>query len=82
VLAIILNAVVRAQRGTTRHLGVGDVGEVTRLVIKEDGGLFFLQRYDARDRFAGDTCHLTLYEARTQAEYEYELLGGWTTGRR
>lgn len=43
----------------------------------EDG--IFLYRYARGQAFGGDTFHLTVEEAKKQAEWEYEgVLGPWT----
>ncbi|MDP9371677.1 MAG: hypothetical protein M3Q65_04315 [Chloroflexota bacterium] len=48
------------------------------LVIEEKPGGIFLFRYTVDGRFAGDTWHRDLAEAREQAAYEYEdALGAW-----
>lgn len=43
------------------------------VVIEEQEGAFSLLRYTRSGEFAGDTWHLTLDEAKAQAEFEYEI---------
>lgn len=61
--------------GTTRHLRDGrDITfDVRRVEIEEQGGLYSLKRYDERGVVVADTAHLSLAEARRQAEFEYDL---------
>jgi hypothetical protein len=42
----------------------------SRLEIVEAGGLFYLLRYAEDGEFCGDTCHLSLDEAKSQARLE------------
>jgi len=48
------------------------------LIIEETHEGFFLYRYDVNKNFAGDTWHMTLEDAKYQANSEYKnLLGEW-----
>jgi hypothetical protein len=47
------------------------MGEAKWVEITEDSGGFVLLRYDDADEVVGDTWHLTLVEAKAQAEFEY-----------
>ena len=48
------------------------------MLIEQKPKGFFLYRYTAEGVFAGDTWHMTLADAKYQAEQEYrETLGEW-----
>lgn len=64
--------------GTTLHTVGGEPvpGEAV-VEIRNENGLFYLMRLDGRGACIADTCHLTLEEAKAQAQFEYELDGEW-----
>jgi hypothetical protein len=48
------------------------------VIIEETPSGFMLDRYTKDGRFGGDTWHVDLDEAKSQAEYEYgDSLGAW-----
>jgi hypothetical protein len=74
---------VRRYTGRTKHyLGSLEDGEpvkeealprATTLEIVERDGVYFLTRLSKDGKFAGETAHETLEEAKRQAKYEFEV---------
>lgn len=78
-----LRAEVREDRGKAKHM-VGKTDQqgflqpeqlpVPKWVeISEEGGLFYLFYLDSEAHCFADTCHLTLAEAKGQAEFEFGI---------
>ncbi len=76
------------QVGKTKHaqgvisdgnpMATEPMGEARWVEITEDSGGFLLLRYNDADECVGDTWHLTLAEAKAQAEFEYGISeAGW-----
>ncbi len=65
---------VVASKGTTVHY-VDDkvVACPSYLEIEQDGEMFFLLRLNEHGQCIADTCHTSLNEAKSQAEFEYVL---------
>jgi len=78
-----IRAKVRTISETTRHaLGEFENGRVVEseqlsrpawVEISEEDGMFYLLHYNAQGKSFADTCHLTLPEAKSQAEFEFGI---------
>jgi adenosylmethionine---8-amino-7-oxononanoate aminotransferase len=79
-----LRADVKGSTGKTKHsiagivdglpMALAPVGTTAWLEISEDEGGFFLFHFDAMGGCIADTWHLTLDEAKKQAEFEFGIL--------
>ncbi len=74
-----LRANVIASRNTTIHCGAEiKASQPAYLEIVQDDRLYFLFRMDRESNCIADTCHTSLDEAKSQADFEYELSPeGW-----
>lgn len=52
-------------------VATGAMGDAKWIEISEDSGGFYLIRYNEAGECVGDTWHLTMGEAKGQAEFEY-----------
>ena len=79
-----LRALVREIKGATNHTVASPEGPVTCpeptcVVVEEQEGAFYLFRYSSDGECVADTWHLTVDEAKAQAEFEYGIKeGDWT----
>lgn len=56
-----------------------DLPVAVRVEIMDEGNGVYLYRYDADGKCVGDTWHLTLIEAKNQAQFEYGIADDdWT----
>lgn len=77
-----LFAKVRLATGVTRDLGDDENEPAARAEIFPDEWGFFLFRYTAYEKFAGDSWHETLAEAKAQALAELSILpDDWSAQR-
>lgn len=66
----------------TRHLEEGVSEPAARAEIFQDESGFFLFRYTAKEKFAGDTWHETVKDAKAQALAELSILAeDWSEAR-
>ncbi len=75
-----LTASVRRATGSTIHtLGTGTPGDITllqsatRLEIVDSTEGVMLLRYSSEGAFVGDTWHITIEEAKRQAQFEFDV---------
>jgi hypothetical protein len=73
-----LRAVVRELTGATKHTVASPEGPVpcavpSYVVIDEQEGAFYLLRYSGEGECVADTWHVTVDEAKAQAEFEYGI---------
>jgi hypothetical protein len=78
-----LRAEVAKPTGATKHykgfiangepVPINEMGTAKRVEIVEDEGCFYLYRYDAAGVCVGDTWHMTIDEAKAQAEFEFRV---------
>jgi hypothetical protein len=76
---MILRALVRSAKGSAVHrVGQSTVDCPDYVEIRQEGELYFLLRVDRNGCCLADTCHFSQSEAKSQAEFEYELnIEGW-----
>ena len=84
-----LSAKISSNLNRTKHK-VGEIQEDGTIVaedlpiaaqveIEDEGNGVYLYRYDSNGKCVGDTWHLTLAEAKNQAQFEYNIRDNdWT----
>ena len=73
-----LKARIRKVTGATTHAVATQNGPLpcpvpSYVVIEEQDGAFYLFRYTEEGACIADTWHLSIEEAKNQAEFEYEI---------
>ena len=73
-----LRAKVQQVSGTAKHMhaashGPSAIPDPDYVVIEEQAGAFYLLRFSRENECLADTWHLTVEEAKNQAEFEYGI---------
>jgi len=79
--------VLQNQGRTTHYLGqpvdgmlvpTAQLPSASHVEIRPEDGAYYLIRFDSTGNYCGDTWHLSLEEAQSQAEFEFGIMsGGW-----